>query len=116
MLAEGEVNLRMGNGAKVVDIVVGEVNLRLASGNSLVLDTCYYVLFVIKNIISISCLNKLEYRFLFENNGCSILLNDEIIGKRIVKNGLFILDEKSTIMNVDVNVKRKREKVNDSYL
>ena len=81
MLTEGEVDLRMGNGAKVVAIVVGEVNLRLTSENILVLDTCYYVPSIIKNIISISCLNKLGYRFISENNGCSILLNDEIIGK-----------------------------------
>ena len=63
MLAEEEVDLRMGNGARVVVVTVGEVNLKLANGHSFVLDTCYYVPFIIKNIISISCLNKLGYNF-----------------------------------------------------
>ena len=43
-------------------------------------------------------------------------MNDEIIENGILTNGLFILNEKSTIMNMDVNVKRKIEKVNNSYL
>ena len=63
MLAKGEVDLRMGNEAKVATVAVGEVNLKLASGYSLVLDTCYYVPSIIKNIISISYLNKLGYSF-----------------------------------------------------
>ena len=53
MLAEGEVDLRMDNGARVTTVVVREVNLRLASRHILVLDTCYYVSSFIKNIISI---------------------------------------------------------------
>ena len=116
MLAKGEVDLRMGNGAKVAAIAVREVNLKLVSGHILVLDTCYYVPSIIKNIILISCLNKLGYNFLFKNNSCSIYMNDKIIGNGILANGLFIIDVKSTIMNMDVNVKRKREEVNDSFL
>ena len=54
MLAKGEVDLRMGNGAKVATVAIEEVNLKLASGHSLVLDICYYVPSIIKNIISIS--------------------------------------------------------------
>ena len=116
MLAKGEVDLRMNNGVKVVVVAMREVNLRLASGYSLVLDTCYYVPSIIKNIILVSCLNKLRYSFLFKNNSCSIYMNDEIIGNEILTNSLFILDVRSTIMNMDVNVKRKREEMNDSFL
>ena len=43
-------------------------------------------------------------------------MNDEIIGNGILTNSLFIVDVRSTIMNMDVNVKRKREQVNDSFL
>ena len=43
-------------------------------------------------------------------------MNDEIIGNEILTNSLFIVDVRSTIMNMDVNVKRKRKEVNDSYL
>ena len=63
MLAKREVDLRMDNGAKVATVAVGEVNLKLASGHSLVLDTRCYVPSIIKNIISISYLNKLGYNF-----------------------------------------------------
>ena len=110
------MDLRIGNGARVATVAVGKVNLKLASRYNLVLDTCYYVPSIIKNIISISYLNKLGYSFLFKNNSCSIYMNDKIIKNEILTNSLFILDVRSTIMNMDVNVKRKREKVNDSFL
>ena len=51
MLAKGEVDLRMGNEAKVAAVAVGEVNLKLVTGHSLVLDACYYIPSIIKNII-----------------------------------------------------------------
>ena len=116
MLAEREVDLRIDNRSKVAAVAVGEVNLRLASKHSLVLDSCYYVPSIIRNIISVSCLTKLGHNFLFKNNSYSIYMNDEIIENRILTNGLFIVDIRSTIMNMDVNVKKKREEVNNSFL
>ena len=44
----------MGNGVKVVVVVVGKVTLQLPGGVILVLNTCYFVLSIIKNIIFIS--------------------------------------------------------------
>ena len=55
------------------------------------------------------------YKLVFENNGCSILLDDEIITKGTLHNGLFILDITPHIMNVSVS-KRKRYGVNSTYL
>ena len=40
-LKKGEVDLRVGNGAKVVALAVGSYELTLPSGLLLVLDNCY---------------------------------------------------------------------------
>ena len=56
-LAKGEMDLRVGNGARVVVLTVGTYYLSLPSGLVLELDNCYYVPAMSRNIISISCLN-----------------------------------------------------------
>ncbi|MGI4673365.1 hypothetical protein ACR2XN_28270, partial [Klebsiella pneumoniae] len=53
-LAKGEVDLRVGNGAKVAALAVGTYYLSLPSGLILELDNCYYVPAICRNIISIS--------------------------------------------------------------
>ena len=68
----------MGNGAKVVVVAVGKVTLHLLGETVITLDACYFVPFIIKNIIPISYLIVSEYKLVFEDNGCSILLDDEI--------------------------------------
>ena len=73
---KGEMNLKMGNGAKVAVVAVGEVALHLPGGAFTALDACYFVRSIIKNIISILCLTVSGYKLVFENNDCSILLDD----------------------------------------
>ena len=114
-LERGEMDLKMGNGAKVAVLAVGEVALHLPSGAFIALDACYFVPSIIKNIISISCLTVSGYKFVFENNGCSILLDDKIITKGTLHNGLFMLDTTPHIMNINVS-KRKRDELNSAYL
>ncbi|CAL9097930.1 unnamed protein product [Musa textilis] len=55
--------------------------------------------FYYKNIISISCLTISGYKLVFENNGCSIALDDEIIMRGTLHNDLFILDTAPHIMS-----------------
>ncbi|KAL8089365.1 hypothetical protein AgCh_038983 [Apium graveolens] len=50
-LAKGEVDLRVGNGAKVVVLAVGTYHLLLLSGLVLELDNCFYVPAIYRNII-----------------------------------------------------------------
>ena len=109
------MDLRMGNDAKVATIAIVEVTLQLLVRALLALDACYFVPLIIKNIIYISCLINYGYRAIFENNDCSLIQDDEIIGRGTLSNDLFILDDAPYIINVNVS-KRKRDKVNNAYL
>ena len=55
------------------------------------LNNCYYVPAISRNIISASCLMAEGYKFIIENNGCSIFLNEMFYGYAPVLNVLFIL-------------------------
>lgn len=55
-----------------------------------------------------------RYKLDFENNSYSILLDDKIITRETLHNGLFMLDTVPHIMNVSMS-KRKRDEVNSAY-
>ena len=57
MLPKGAIDLRVGNGAKVAAIAVGTYSLNLSTGLILVLNNCYYVPAISRNIVSISVLD-----------------------------------------------------------
>ncbi|KAK8679994.1 hypothetical protein V6N13_108949 [Hibiscus sabdariffa] len=57
-LAKGDVDLRVGNGARVAALAVGTYVLPLPSGLNLKIENCYFVPSLTKNIISVSCLDK----------------------------------------------------------
>ena len=76
-LNKGELDLRVGNGARVlVALAIGTFILTLPSGIILSLEDCYYALALTKNIVSISSLNKKGFHLTFSNNSYSIMLND----------------------------------------
>ena len=79
-LARGDVDLRVGNGAKVAALAIGTYNLSLPSGLGLCLEDCYYVPSLTKNIISISCLDKIGFEIIIKNNCCSFYLNNVFYG------------------------------------
>ena len=54
-LAKDEVDLRVGNGAKVVALAVGTYVLTLPSGLLIQLENCYYVPAISRNIIFVTC-------------------------------------------------------------
>ena len=58
-LRKGKVELRMGYGARVAAVALGVMNLKLPSGDYLSLEECHYVSNIVKNIISVSCLDKM---------------------------------------------------------
>ena len=51
-LAKAEVDLRVGNGAKVYALAIGTYVLTLPSGLIIQLENCYYVPAISRNIIS----------------------------------------------------------------
>ncbi|CAL9135946.1 unnamed protein product [Musa textilis] len=87
----------------------------LPGGAIIALDACYYVPSIIKNIIFILCLTVSGYNLVFENNSCSIILDDEIITRGTLHNNLFMIDTALHIMSVSES-KKKREEVNNIYL
>ena len=108
-LAKGEVDLRVGNGAKVATLAVGTYYLSMPSGLVLELDDCYYVPAICRNIISVSCLDKKGFSFTIKNSSCSFALNDLTYGVARLFNGLYDLDLDNHVCNIE----NKRLKMND---
>ena len=116
MLNKNEVEIRLRNEAKVAAIAVRSVDLRTTSGGNILLERCYFVPNIIKNIIFISCLAKIGFKLVIENNSCSLYNDGNLVSIRYISNGLYVLDTSSDVLTVDRPVKRKREKVNQAFL
>ena len=71
-LAKGEVDLRVGNGARGATLAIGVYDLTLPSALVFQLKNFYYVPAVSKNIISVSCLDVDGFHFIIKNNTFSI--------------------------------------------
>ena len=110
-LAKREVDLRVGNGARVAALAVGVYDLTLPSGLFFQLKNCYYVPAVSRNIISVSCLDVDGFHFIIKNNIFSIYNADIFYGNAHLSNGLYVLnlEQPKPIYNIDT----KRFKSND---
>jgi hypothetical protein len=76
IFAKSELDVHIGNGAKVAAIAVGTFHLPLPSGLVLELNNCYCILALCKNIISSSCLEEVDaYKIIIKNKCCSIYYN-----------------------------------------
>ena len=62
-LKQGEVSLRVGNGAMVAASAIGTFFLKMTSGHVISLNDCLFVPSAVRNIVSISCLCKDNYLF-----------------------------------------------------
>ncbi|KAK8600839.1 hypothetical protein V6N12_050687 [Hibiscus sabdariffa] len=109
-LAKGDVDLRVGNGARVAALAVGTYVLSLPSGLNLNLENCYFVPSLTKNIISVSCLDKIGFEIIIKNNSCSFFYNNLFYGTTQLINGLYILNQENMIFNINT----KKLKTNDS--
>ena len=107
-LAKGEVDLRVGNGARVVALAIGIYTLSLPSGLILDLKDCYFVPALTKNIISISCLD-LDGFIITKNKSCSLYRVDVFYGACHLTNGLYILDLENPVFNINT----KQPKIGD---
>ncbi|XP_070057788.1 uncharacterized protein [Nicotiana tomentosiformis] len=116
-LKKGEVNLQVGNGAKVAAIAVGSISLIMPSGKVLMLDDCYYVPKFISNIISASMLDKRGFRNNIRNGICSIYYGDDFYANGYLQHDVYVLPNvnANSIMQVST-LKGKRDKVNHTYL
>jgi hypothetical protein len=109
--AKGELDVLVGNGAKVTTIAVGTFHLPLPSGLVLELNNCYCIPALYKNIISSSCLEEVDgYEIIIRNKCCSIYYNDIFYAHCPLVIGLYVLDldDKSVC-----NINAKRARLND---
>ncbi|VFQ89794.1 unnamed protein product [Cuscuta campestris] len=111
-LTEGEVQLKVGNGALVNALAVGTYVLSLPSGLLLHLNNCLFVPAISRNIISVSCLDKAGFSINVKDKCLSVFRNDIYYATAKMTNGLYILDLDATVYNVDV----KRSKPNSLNL
>jgi hypothetical protein len=109
--AKGELDVHVGNGAKVATIAVGTFHLSLPSGLVLELNNCYCIPTVCKNIISSSWLEEVYgYEIIRKNKCCSIYYNGIFYVNCPLVNGLYVLDlEDKSICNINM----KRSQLND---
>jgi len=114
-LAKWEVDLRVGNGAKVAALVVETYALTLPSGLLIQLENCYYVPAINQNIIYVSCLDKFGFLFTIKDKCCFIYLDNIFCANAIMSNGLYILDLDMPIYNID-SKRMKPNELNPTYL
>ena len=115
-LKKGEVELRMGNVARVAAVALGVVNLKLPSGDYLSLEESHYVPSIGKNIISVSCLDKMGYTLIIKDKCCSIYLGSKLVVTAPLVNGLYLIDVSSYNLQMDVALKKNKHGVNEAYL
>ena len=116
MLEDGDVDLRVGNRARVAALAIGTYEVTLPSGLLLVLNNCFYVPVLSRNIISISCLDNEGFNFLIFDK-FSIYKNDMLYYTALSFNGLYILDiDNCNNAIYSINKKSKPNDVNHTYL
>ncbi|KAL8118599.1 hypothetical protein AgCh_016205 [Apium graveolens] len=87
-LEKDEVILRMGKGARVAAISLGSFSLHMPTGKTIILNNCYYIPSIVRNIVSIPMLDLDGFSFIIKNNECSILRDNVLYGRGILNNGL----------------------------
>ena len=120
-LRDGEMILRIGNGARVTAVAVETYPLRLSLGLDLVLRDCYYVPAASRNLISVSHLAQEGYVISFHKDHCNIFYENNKVANDFVINGLYPLHVDVSVFNIEQNVnaieiKRPRDSLNNRYL
>ena len=115
-LAKGEVDIRVGNGAKVSALAVGTYDFRLANGHVIELAKCYYVPSITKNIISTSKLDIDGFSLSQSGGKYSISLNGTILVVARYSNGHYLISNEQLVLNINMTKKRKLEDLNSSFL
>ena len=115
-LAKGEVDLRVGNGARVAALAIGTYVLSLPSGLTLELNNCYYVPSVNQNLISVSTLDSEGFHFMIKNNSFYIHKDEICYSTAHCVNGLYLLDLDKQLFHVNNSKRLKSKDSNPTYL
>ena len=100
-----ESKLRVGNDLEVSVESMGDVSLALGTGYELVLKDTFYVPSFRRNLISVSCLDKLGFHFSFGDRKLNLMLNFEVVGYGYLMDGLYKLSIVSDNVSSSLNVK-----------
>src|SRR6516165_9542858 len=114
-IVSGEVDLRVGDSSSVTVLAVGSYQIALPTGLMLVLSDCYFVPSMTRNIISVSCLAREGFAFVFRNTGCFVYKDDVYYCTAEMSNGLYVLSTDSPTYNI-TNKRLKTSDVNKTYL
>ena len=116
LLGKSEVDLRVGNGARVAAIEIGNYQITLPSGLSFDLVDCYFVPAMSRNIISVSRLDMDGFDFVINNGIIHIRRQGILYGTAMLQNGLYILDLNNQESVYNINTKRvKTNELNPTY-
>ena len=113
-LDRSEVDLRVGNGARVAAVAVGTNELVLPTGLVFVLNNCYYVPLLSSNIISLPYLDKEGFTCVNGNGRCSIDKDDVLFAYGDLHDNHYILKLEQQRNNKIYNIDTKRIRINES--
>ncbi|GJZ21903.1 putative RNA-directed DNA polymerase [Tanacetum coccineum] len=120
-LSYEEQYLHVGNGAQVTVEAIGVFNLVLPSGLVLSLNNCHYAPFIIRGVVSFSCLLDLGFVHTVTSNEIYVSSNGIFYFSAISVNGAFEIDMNYYVSKYNnnsifsINKKRKLD-LNSSYL
>ncbi|GJY55808.1 retrotransposon protein, putative, ty1-copia subclass [Tanacetum coccineum] len=120
-LSYGIQYLQVGNGTQAAVEAVGMFDLFLPSGLVLKLNNCYYAPFIVRGVVSLSCLLDLSFHHTIASNRISVSLNGIFYFSAITVNGVFEIDVNNNAPNnnnnsiFSINKKRNLD-LNSSYL
>ncbi|RDX81926.1 hypothetical protein CR513_37345, partial [Mucuna pruriens] len=98
--------LKLGNDLKEVVESVGDVNLVLGSRFELILKNTFYVSSFRRNLIFVSCLDKLGLSFTFGERKINLMLNSQIIGYGSLMDDLY----KLSLASDNIHLSKIKEK------
>ncbi|KAK8957726.1 hypothetical protein KSP39_PZI001286 [Platanthera zijinensis] len=105
-LSKGEVVLKVGNGASISAVAVGTLELPLPSGLYLTLFNVYHVPSILRNIISVSCLDAEGFNFIIGNFQMKIEKDGLFYASAFISNGLYLLNIVKDKQVLNINNKR----------
>ena len=82
--------------------IIGIKILKLPLDKILKLKIYYYILNIVRNIISIPLLLKQDFEIIAKNNSCSIYFSNEYYGSTFIANGLIFLSLNDNELYVDI--------------
>ncbi|XP_071727618.1 uncharacterized protein [Rutidosis leptorrhynchoides] len=88
-LKPGDLVLHVGNGAHVAVVAIGTYELLLPNGLYLILNNCYYVPSLTRNIISAARLYESGYSYAFPNGNISVFNKDVFYFEARPHNGIY---------------------------